>query len=238
MTLPSPSFYHSLTLDDIFQVWWGGRPVAHGHHWRSSPQKSPRSELDITSGLHIYNALPSHFFSVVTLLLCDTASQCCARGRYLIYKAGRRRSGEGMGIRMVSGGEGGPDGAREVRRHALSLCCGQSHCSCFCVLCTTVTSPSRPRSSHGHHHDDHSCHGGVHSATRTLYYAYTVHTMRQWQRVPCTSPQPRTYRITMPCNYTTLEKTRRQSAGQVQGHCETQSWVPRCVERCAVRWQS
>ena len=177
MTLPSPSFYHSLTLDDIFQVWWGGRPVAHGHHWRSSPQKSPRSELDITSGLHIYNALPSHFFSVVTLLLCDTASQCCARGRYLIYKAGRRRSGEGMGIRMVSGGEGGPDGAREVRRHALSLCCGQSHCSCFCVLCTTVTSPPRPRSSHGHHHDhdDHSCHGGVHrDIICTIYNVYTA----------------------------------------------------------------
>jgi hypothetical protein len=51
---------------------------------------------------------------------------------------------------MVSGGEGGPDGARELRRHALSLCCGQSHCSCFCVLCTTVTSPSRPRSISHH----------------------------------------------------------------------------------------
>ena len=45
----------------------------------------------------------------------------------------------GAGAFMVSGGEGGPDGAREVRRHALSLCCGQSHCTCFCVLCTTVT---------------------------------------------------------------------------------------------------
>jgi hypothetical protein len=176
VTLPSPSFYHSLTLDDIFQVWWGGRPVAHGHHWRSSPQKSPRSELDITSGLHIYNALPSHFFSVVTLLLCDTASQCCARGRYLIYKAGRRRSGEGMGIRMVSGGEGGPDGAREVRRHALSLCCGQSHCSCFCVLCTTVTSPPRPRSSHGHHHD-HDDH--------TVTAVYTVPRARYIMRIQC-----------------------------------------------------
>ena len=86
-----------------------------------------------------------HCFSVLSC--CDTASLCTCCGRYLIYEL-RRRSGYGM----VSGGEGGPDGARELRRHALSLCCGQSHCSCFFdfVLCTTVTSPSRPRSISHH----------------------------------------------------------------------------------------